>query len=144
MGGKSSSSSASTTETVTQDQRVGAEGNAIAVGAGGSFINEFPDEARAAVEDAFNAVIQTSSGSQQFASDVLQGGQTLASESINLAAELATAGIRLASQTTATAGSSLAIVAERQKQDETGAQLQDILPFIGVGGGLLVLYKLLS
>lgn len=136
-GGGGSSSSSSSSSTNTEDNRVGAEAGGIAVGAGGSFVNEFPEEARQAIEDSFSTLAT-------FSSEVLQGGETLASEAINLAGDLALQSIGLASQTTGAATVSLATVAEREKAASTGFLIQDIVPLIAVGGGLFALYAFIQ
>lgn len=129
MGGKSSSSTSSSS--TTQDQRTGADGNAIAVGAGAtlSFTNEFPDEIARSVEKAFETVGASNEG-------VVMLGKSI----INLSSQA----IGSVAQTARDAGEFVGKLAERQKADETGAQVQDFLPFVGVVGGLFVLYTLLT
>jgi len=141
VGSSSSSSTRKTTKQETTDRRVGASGSAIAAGSGGTvtITDELPAEARQAIDSAFDSLTLSGERTAETAEKVLEGSEKTTNSVIDFAERITLSGLGLAGQSTRTAGQSLAVVAERQKEDETGPQIEDFTPMILGAGGIIAL-----
>jgi len=127
MGGSSSSNS----EKTSKDQKVGASDSAVAAGAKGriTITDEFPEGVGDAINKALEAGDNVSERSTELLKSVGAGLFEVTGQAID------TAG-----QSAAQAQQAVAEVAQRQKEDETGAQLEDALPFLGIGAGVVIVF----
>lgn len=126
-GGGGSSSSTSTSKTETTDARTGAEGGSVAIGQNSTitFTDEFPEDVQNTILQALTEVGEAGAGAFEIARDVIG----LSSQAVSSVADTARG-----------AGDAINAVAGRRTIDETGPQLGDLLPFVGVAGALFILY----
>jgi len=130
--GSSSSSTTSTSETINADQRVAAEGSAIAIGAGAAYtpIYNFPKE----VADFANRVLDFSAGVLEKANEAVQ--KVIASNENTVYGALA-AGEKATSEANVTSAAALTTA-----QTGTSLNLNNILPFAIIGVVVIVAINL--